>query len=184
MRNLTTFAIVFLLLLLTARVNAQKFSASQLTSDGERSYEVLLRAAAFENDELGFARDSSQLVNAYRVLLKERHADAVFKSLLEKATPPGQLYGLCGIYYTDHDLFLTVVNKYAEQTDYINARLGPTGRRMRVADLVKSTAPNVVRLSGPKESIADWAARNPTLMKTGFVRDIFGGGYPSQFSQH
>src|SRR5215471_2850170 len=162
MRNLTPFAILFLLLLLTARVDAQTFSASQLTNDGERSFQVLLQASAFENDELGLARDSSQLVNAYRVLRKERYADAAFKRLLETATTAGQLYGLCGIYYTDYDFFLTVVNKYAERTDYVYTRFGPGPQRGRaVADLVKSTAPNVVRLSSPKESIMDWGARNP-----------------------
>ena len=93
-RNLTSFAILFLLLLLTARVNAQTFSPSQLTRDGERSYQVLLLALEFQDDEIGFSHDSSRLVNAYRVLLKERYADAAFKSLLDKATPAGQLYAL------------------------------------------------------------------------------------------
>ena len=184
LRNLTSLAILFLLLLLTARVDAQTFSPSQLTSDGERSYQVLLLALEFEDDEIGIAQDSSQLVNAYRVLLKERYADAAFKSLLAKATPAGQLYALCGVYYTDHDFFRTVVERYAARTDYVKTQLGCIGRSMRVADLVKSTAPNVIRFSSPKQSIADWATSNPTFIKEGFVKDIFGGGYPSFFSRH
>jgi hypothetical protein len=185
MRNLTSFAILFVLLLLTARVNAQTFSPSQLSSDGERSYQILLLALEFEDDEIGFAQDSSKLVNAYRVLLKERDADAAFKSLLDKATPAGQLYALCGVYYTDHDFFRTVVEKYAERTNFVKTHLGCCMfRPMRLADLVKSTAPNVLRLSSPKQSLAEWATSNPTLIKNGYVKDIFGGGYPSQFSRH
>ena len=185
MRKLTFVPILFLLLLLTARVGAQTFSPSPLTSEGESSYQVLLLAPEFENDELGYARDSSKLVNAYRVLLKERYADVAFKSLLLKATLAGQLYGLCGVYYTDHFFFGIVVEKYAELNDGVKTQFG-TGpsRSMRVADLVKSTAPNVMRLSSPRQSLADWATSNPSLIRNGYVRDIVGGGFPSQFSQH
>ena len=182
-RFLSLIISLLFILCLRASVNAQAFAVSQLSPDGQKSYEVLLTAPEFEDDAIGYALDSSELVNAYRVLLKEPRADGAFKSLLEKATTAGQLYALCGLYYTDNRFFLTAVEKHAQSTDFVHTQLGCVGGMMRVSALIKANTRNVVRLSTPKESIADWRARNPTLTNNGFLLDIFGGGYPSMFSR-
>jgi hypothetical protein len=177
-----TITLLFLLPM-SASVKAQGFSSLQLSPDGQHSYQVLLTAPQFEDDAIGYAAQPSRLVAAYRILLKEPSADAAFKSLLESATPAGQLYALCGVYYTDNQFFLTTVEKHAERTDFVHAQFGCIGGTMRVSALVKTNAPNVVRLSTPKQSIADWQSKNPALTKNGFLVDIFGGGYPSMFSR-
>jgi hypothetical protein len=59
------------------------------------------------------------LVKAYRELLKRPQSDIAFKSLLKEATLPGQLYALCGVYYTDHSFFLTVIEEYKNRSDYV-----------------------------------------------------------------
>jgi hypothetical protein len=181
-RLLPLASALMLLLPIGASVKAQAFSTSQLSPEGQHSYQVLLSAPQFEDDAIGYALDSSKLVVAYRVLIKEPYADAAFKSLLASATPVGQLYALCGVYYTDNQFFLTAVERHAERTEFVRTQFGCIGSTMRVSALVRTNAPNVVRLS-PKQSIADWEAKNPTLTKNGFLLDIFGGGYPSMFSR-
>ncbi len=162
----------------------QQFSTLQLTTEGQKAYQVLLTASQFEDDAddvIACAAQPSQLAEGYRILLKEPSADGAFKSLLERATPAGQLYALCGIYYSDYPFFLAVVEKHTERTDYVNTRIGCIVGRMRLSDIVKLDALNTVRLTSPKESFVEWTNRNLELSRKGFRLDIFGGGYPSIF---
>jgi hypothetical protein len=94
MRETKVISIVLLLcLLLPIKIMActQAFSVEQLSGAGQRSYQTLLTANQFEDDAIGYAAQPSKLVEAYRILLKESAADVAFKSLLERATPAGQL---------------------------------------------------------------------------------------------
>jgi hypothetical protein len=166
-----------------ASASVQSFSVPKLGDDGQKAYQVLLIAEQFEGEVIGYAAEPSKIVEAYRVLLKEAYADAAFKSLLEKATPAGQLYALCGVYYTDHAFFLSVVEKHVERSDRVHTQFGCIGGSMLASELVKAKAPNAVRLSSPKQSITEWGNNNPELSRKGYRLDIFGGGYPSMFSR-
>jgi hypothetical protein len=160
----------------------QQISTLQLSGDGQKAYHVLLTASQFEDgadDVIACAVQPSRLIAGYRTLLKEPSADAAFKSLLDHATPAGQLYALCGVYYSDHPFFLAVLRKHTERTDYVSTQFGCVRGRMRVSDIVKlDDAPDVVRLTS-QESIFEWMNRNRKLSRFRF--DIFGGGYPSVF---
>jgi hypothetical protein len=162
----------------------QQFSTLQLSSEGQKAYQVLLTANRFEDDAddvIACAAQPSKLVEGYRILLKEPSADRAFKNLLERATPAGQLYALCGIYYSDHPFFLAVLEKHTERTDYVNTQFGCIGGRMRVSDIVKlDDAPDVVRLTS-QESIFEWMNRNLQHSRKTFRLDIVGGGFPSIF---
>ena len=86
-----------------------------LSETGQAAYQTLLLADQFEDNFIGMAAQPSKLTLAYRKLLKETEADSAFKSLLNQATFAGQLYALCGLYFTDHQFFLTVIEKYRSQ---------------------------------------------------------------------
>lgn len=180
-----SFTIVLLCLLLSVKITAgiQAFSVDQLSGVGETAYQTLLTANQFEDNAIGYAAQPSKLVEAYRILLKEAASDGAFKSLLEKATPAGQLYALCGIYFTDHTFFLTVIEKHRARSDYVQVQFGCIGFRMRASEIVEVKAPNVVRLISPRQPIAAWRKNNSEVSKNGYQLDIIGGGYPSEFSR-
>jgi hypothetical protein len=115
--------------------------------------------------------------------LKEWSADEAFKSLLEKATPAGQLYALCGVYYTDHAFFLRIIDKHKIRSDYVKVQSGCIGGNMPASKIVEMDAPNVIRLAHPEQSISEWEDNHRELGKKGFLLDIVGGGYPSSFSR-
>ena len=50
-----------------------------------------------------------------------------------------------------------------------------------VAQLVKSSSPNALRLHHPGERYQDWIDAHPDLAKSGWMLDIWGGGYPVHF---
>ena len=159
----------------------QSFSANQLNNEGKKAYDTLVVAKRFEGVAIGIDGHDSELVKAYRELLKQPLADEAFKSLLKKATLPGQLYALCGVYYTDHSFFLTVIEEYKNRGDYVEVMFGCLGGGMPVSEIVESKAPNVVRLSSPKQPISEWLRKNLAVTNKGYLLDIVGGGYPSTF---
>jgi hypothetical protein len=159
----------------------QSFSANQLNNEGKKAYDTLVVAKRFEGVAIGIDGHDSELVKAYRELLKQPLADEAFKSLLKKATLPGQLYALCGVYYTDHSFFLTVIEEYKNRGDYVEVMFGCLGGRMPVSEIVESKAPNVFRPSSPKQLISKWLRKILAVTEEGYLLDIVGGGYPSTF---
>jgi hypothetical protein len=143
----------------------------------------LIVAKRFEDEFIGYAAQPSVLVHAYRELLKQPQADVAFKNLLKEATLPGRLYALCGVYYTDHSFFLTVIEEYKNSSDYVGIMFGCLGGNIPVSEIVESKAPNVVRLSSPKQPISEWLSKNRAGAKEGYFLDIVGGGYPSAFNK-
>jgi hypothetical protein len=88
---------------------------------------------------------------------------------------------LCGVYFTDHSFFLTVIEEYKNRSDYVEIMIGCVIMDMRVSRIVESNAPDVVRLSSPKQTIREWLKKNRAAAKNGYLCDIIGGGYPSSF---
>jgi hypothetical protein len=185
MRRIGSNSIGLLLLLLPVTIMAgtQSLPTPQLSPEGQKAYEALLVTEQFEDLAVSSGGKLSELVQAYRVLLKEKDADAAFKALLERATPAGQLYALCGIYYTDHDFFLTVVEKHKVRSDYVRTMFGCIVSKIRVSSIVEVKGPNVVRLSRPDQELDEWPDSHKEITKEGSMLDIVGGGYSSRFSQ-
>jgi hypothetical protein len=179
-------AVFVLLSLLPTPISAvtQSFSANQLNNEGKKAYDTLVVAKRFEDVAIGADGHLSVLVKAYRELLKQPQADVAFKSLLKEATLPGQLYALCGVYYTDHSFFLTVIEEYKKRSDYVMTKMGCiVFHKMPVSKIIESKAPNIVRLSSPKQTISEWLRKNRAVTKKGYWVDLIGGGYPSRFKQ-
>jgi hypothetical protein len=149
----------------------------ELSETGQAAYQTLLLANQFEDNFIGVAAQPSKLVAAYRSLFKEPEVDSAFKHLLEQATPAGQLYALCGIYFTDHPFFLTAVEKYRNRSEIVHIQFGCLGWGMPFSEILEVKSPDVVRLPNPHQSLFDWQKEHPACSKL----DIIGGGYPHIF---
>lgn len=114
----------------------------------------LLGTDRFMGDPVGDAGAPSWQVSAFRMLLECPYAKEGFKDLLARGSLPGQLYGLCGLYFTDHEAFRVAVESYAVMDEGIYACLsGCIIDRVPVRQIVWVDGPGVVRLTGPEESI-------------------------------
>lgn len=132
------------------------FSISDLSVEGQRAYQSLLTAQKFEEEYLYEDAVPSQLVLAFYKLSKEPLADKAFKHLLKEATLAGQLYALCGLYFTDRDFFTKAVEKYRNSDETVENMSGCMTFPVKIKDLVDR--------KGDK-----------------LYRDIIGGGYPEGF---
>jgi hypothetical protein len=149
-----------------------------LSPAGKDAFQTLLTASQFEEGFIGFGAMPSSLVAAYRFLRKEQAADAAFKLLLEKATLAGQLYALCGVYFTDHAGFLRIIESYRARTDSVPIQSGCLVFGQPVSRLIDAGSPDAIRLAGPQDSLPEWQRAHPRSN----TPDIIGGGYPHQFS--
>ena len=179
MRKPILFLSLVLLLFPLHSVHSQ-VRLTLLTPAGKDAYQSLLTAPRFEDDAIGFAAVPSKLVGALNVLLQEPNGDAAFKSLLLKAKPAGQLYALCGLYFTDYDAFKAGVEDRKFRLDFVVTQFGCIGSRRKASDIIALNDPKVVRLSSNKQSLDEWQKQHPEV-KDGYYLDISGGGYPRKF---
>ena len=148
-----------------------------LSETGGKAYATLAGAAQFEEEFIGFGAIPSDLVAACRALRAEPNADSAFKALLNEATPAGQLYALCGLYFTDHAYFLEKVEAYKSRGEDIPMQSGCLVLGQRMSAIIENTSPKAIRLGGPDNSLTDWMQKHPERNNS----DIFGGGYPHMF---
>jgi len=127
--------LVVLVVLSAANVRSQGIDLS-LSREGQAAYDTLLVAQRFESDVIGYSAAPSKLVEAYNVILNEASADAAFKRLLERATLPGKLYSLCGLFFTDYSFFRTAIEGYRHSDDSVYILFGCIGTAMRVSELI------------------------------------------------
>jgi hypothetical protein len=179
----TMEVLLCLFFLLATKVSIVSQPSNPLNDEGKKAYDILVIAEQFEDAFIGEAGHPSKLVKAYRELLKQPQSDVVFKRLLKEATLAGQLYALCGIYFTDHIFFLSMVEGYKNKRDYVETQSGCIISRLPVREIVEIKAPNVVRLAQLEQPIDEWRRANKAVTKKGYLLDIVGGGYPSRFAK-
>jgi hypothetical protein len=123
--------------------------------NAQKAYNVLLHADRFSGPMIGITGRMPETVEALLSLVQAPQASEAFKALLEEATLPGQLYALCGIYFTDRKAFKQAVERYRYRDDSVETQFGCKVGFNRVSDLVETSSP--------------------------LGTDILGGGYPAQF---
>ncbi len=191
------FISFLILLLLQSTQNAYSQNINlKLSNEGQKAFDRLLVATQFEDTALGLAAESSKLVEAYNVLLKEPSADAAFKLLLEKATLPGQLYALCGLWFVDNTFFRLAVEKYKNSDEWVGMVSGCLVREISIAKLIETKRPIIIDINHPKKSLDeyfemntkeynDWEKRKKKKETDkppeGYDIDIFNGGYSVWF---
>lgn len=167
-----------------------------LTDDGSKAFDTLLTSTQFEDRVIGVAGEPSKLVKAYNVLLKEMAADAAFKELLARATLPGQLYALCGLFFTDNSFFQRSVEKYRHSESTVSTQFGCIVSTWKVSDLVETRKPIIIDIHRPEESLdyydqlnmneyAQWNnhknKKKHDRPPVGYQLDILNGGYSVLF---
>jgi hypothetical protein len=72
------------------------------TAEAER---ILVTAQSFDDVAVGYAAITPPTVHAYRALLRAPDGPDRFGKVLERGTPAGQLYALCGLFFLDPNAF-------------------------------------------------------------------------------
>ena len=148
-----------------------------LPAAARRDYQTLRGVERFTDAAIGDGGETPEWVHAFRRLLAQPQAAAVFRQLLQDATLPGQMYALCGLYWTDQPAFRAALPGYARMTTEIETQTGCCVSRMAVRELVASDHPRVVRLERPDQTIREWADQHDPQHK-GVHYDIQGGAWP------
>lgn len=162
-----------------AKIENKEFNMQQLSPDGQKAYEMLLKAERFEQGAVGYAGTPSRFIESFNVILKEDSADAAFKSLLNEATIAGKLYALCGLYFTDYKAFQSEIGKYAKNNESVQTMSGCIISDEKVAKIVELNAANVAIIK-PSQTIEDFWKTN----KGGYELDIAHGGFPATFKRY
>lgn len=159
-------------------IESKVFNTEQLSPDGQKAYEMLLKAERFEQGAVGYAGTPSRFIESFNALLKEKLADEAFKSLLREASTAGKLYALCGIYFTDYESFQKEVKKYAKSSESVQTMSGCMISDEKVAKIVELNAANVAIIK-PSQTIEEFWKIN----KGGYELDIAHGGFPATFKR-
>lgn len=149
----------------------------QLSAQGAEAFEDVKSAEKFYSAAVGYVGSTPDVVWSFRELLAEKNADAAFKALLQEATMPGQLYGLCGLWFTDQAEFKKQVARYHAMKGTVHTMVGCIIGETKISDLVVSWHDTRIRLNGPEDTMEAWWARNPN--GEGYS-DIAGGCWPSE----
>jgi hypothetical protein len=171
-----TLSLVFLSGNMHIEARTGDFDPSSLSQEGRNAYKELLAAERFEDALIGRGAALSLYAQNFNILLEEQHSDAAFKSIFENGTLPGRLYGLSGLYFTDHARFQTEVEKYKTLDEMIQTISGCIVFDKPVAEIVVSKSENAVIIE-PHETLEEYWEKNPDR----YELDIAGGGFPASF---
>ncbi len=169
----------FLLLGSALLISTASAAPPKLGEKAQKAYATIKDAPEFCGTAVGYAGTTPPVVHAFRDLISDPQADAAFKSLLTEAKLPGQLYALCGLWFTDPAAFKVAAEPYRQSKKEVATYEGCEKSNQRVAEIVESKAPHVVRLKNNKQTIQDWSAAH----KGELSFDIIGGAWPSVFKE-
>ncbi len=173
-------SLVFLFGNMSAEVKSKQemdnFDISSLSSKGQEAYKKLIKAKQFEDAIVGMGGTLSENVRNFSILLEEKQTDAAFKSILKNGTLPAQLYALSGIYYTDHEHFKIVIEKYKNDKREVQKLSGCLFGEEKVSQIVVSNYKNVAIIK-PAQTLEDYWKSN----KASYEIDIANGGYSATF---
>ena len=101
----------------------------------QAEYQALLTADTFMGASVGFGGITPETVLAFRTLLEHSQGNKYFELLLSRASLPGQLYGLAGIYLTDPQALPEAAQPYLNSSAEVPVIFGCIGGSMAVKDL-------------------------------------------------
>lgn len=81
------------------------------------AYNVLLQADRFSVGGTGVAGRVREPELALRVLLRDPNPKFFLNRVLERATPAGKVYALCGLYYASPETYRRVVEQYRNSNE-------------------------------------------------------------------
>ncbi len=108
------------------------------TRDGALA--VLRDVDSFAGPTVGDGGGASPHATAFRTVLNEPDAAALFAELVEDARPAGQLYGLAGLQLTEPSTYKRALPRYLVRTDSITTAAGCIISNGTVGDVAKEIA--------------------------------------------
>ena len=149
-----------------------------LGPEAQKAYALLKEVNVFSSTSVGVAGTTPESVSAFRTLLAGPHASTCFKTLLEEATTAGQLYALCGLWFTDPAAFKAGIEKHRRSDAQVETLEGCIASRQPVREVIESKATGAVRLRDNQQTIRQWTEEHrPKTLHY----DILGGAWPSMF---
>lgn len=159
--------------------NGQKFNSEKLSPNGQKAYQNLLETLFFIEPVYHNDEELPAEIKSFNILLDEKHADEAFKSLLKDGAIAGQLYALCGVYYTDNEFFKESVEKYKDSETMVVRVNKDLKFWFKIDSIIELTDGNIAIIP-PNETIQDWWKK----VKGGYVIDIVHGGFPATFRRY
>lgn len=150
----------------------------EISKEAAKAYGTVRDSKAFMDTAVGFAGETPEVVEAFRILIKQPNPSQIFKSLIAEASLAGQLYALCGLYHSDYKYFETIVGRYRHSEQTVQTMMGCIVSMDSVASLVESSAPSAVRLKDRNQTTKQWVEQSAADSMT---FDIVGGGWPNEF---
>jgi hypothetical protein len=149
-----------------------------IAADRVAAFAFLLSTGEFACPHVGEANpEVSTQVLAFQTILRQPDAAQAFAALLRRASLPGQLYALCGLYLTDRDTLDRVAPAYFDDQRVVGVAQDCMTYSTPTRLVVRNPAPVTVLLA-TGQSLEDWQDKHPG----GFQFDIVGGGYPNWFA--
>lgn len=99
--------------------NQRPFSPNMLGDNARKGYELLLTCETLAGTTVGEGGGPSAEADAFAAIHEDKNAAPAFRSLLENATLPGQLYALCYLRKADRHAYATALPKYRSITTEI-----------------------------------------------------------------
>ena len=155
------------------------FNAENLSPNGRLAYEKLRTNHGFEEPLYTEGEELPEGIRSFNILADEELADEAFKSLLGEATMAGQLYALCGLYYTDNEFFRQAVERYRDDETLVVRVSREFNVWGKVSKIIELTEGNIAIIP-PDETLQDWWKK----VQGGYFIDIINGGFPASFRRY
>src|SRR5262245_57652348 len=109
--------------------------------EAQAALDELARATEFQNEAVGYEKAMSPNVRAFRIILQQQDATAMFAELLQRGTVVGRLYALCGLYLKDPQQYrrgLAAFKPSGEDVPFSIGCIGGTRRPEQLLFHIKS----------------------------------------------
>jgi hypothetical protein len=147
--------------------------------DRDKAFAFLLSTGRFAEPHVGDANpEVSTQVIAFQTILRQPDAAGAFDAMLHRASVPGQLYALCGLYLIDRAAFDKAAPAYFADQRSVGVASGCVTYPTPVHVVVRNLDVATVRLS-PGQALSDWWNEHGG----GSYLDIIGGAYPYEFAE-
>lgn len=151
-------------------------AGAEAAEQTESDYQIILNMQTYSDAAVGIAGVTPESVQAFRRLVKRDNAGVLFRRLIKEARPAGQLYALCGLYFTDKPAFEASLPQFRNSGITVTTQYGCMIGQETVANLVSKSGSRVMDLK-PGQSPMEWLSSHPEAEKEGFEIDIAGGGF-------
>jgi len=142
------------------------------------AFNTLLNSTEFSSPWAGRPQRPTEAARAFAELLDMPDSPEAMRALLEpQNSVAARLYGLCGLYFTDLELFVktTAAFRSSEETvAYISSDIYLPAKP--VHEIVLSSQPDVIGFNDPNTAVSEWL----TVIETtggAYSLDISRGGY-------